>query len=55
MGKLFKFTVWTYGADTPHRAKRYLPIRLKAKTSDEACRLAKHHRPLSHISMCIRT
>ena len=55
MSKLYTFTVHTYGADTPHRGKRNLPIRVKAKHADEACRLALHQRPLSWVYMCQRT
>ena len=47
------FEAHTYGADTPHKRRRYQPLKVTASTSDEAKVFAKSVRPLSHISMCL--
>lgn len=50
---MLTFVVHTYGADTPHRSKRNLPIRVKAASADQAWRLAQQQRPRSHLYMCL--
>ena len=47
------FEIHTYGADTPHRGDRYLPLKIKAQTQAEAEQIAHTARPQSHPFMCI--
>lgn len=48
--KTYKFTVNTYGADTPHRGKHQIPLHLRATGHADAEAQTRKLRPLSHIA-----